>query len=189
MSPDLPVRPAHHTGTSPTGVSLQVVVMGVSATGKSTVAAAVAADRGWDLVEGDDLHPASNVAKMQSGEPLTDEDRAPWLDRVNERARGHAGAGHSAVITCSALKRSYRDRLRVGVPTMFFLHLHGAYEVLEPRMAQRQRHFMPTGLLRSQFDTLEPLAEDEDGVVVDVAASLQEVVADARAAVAERLRR
>lgn len=171
-----------------TPACLQVVVMGVSATGKSTVAAAIAADRGWELVEGDDLHPARNVEKMRSGEPLTDEDRAPWLARVNEQARAHADAGRSAVLTCSALKRAYRDRLRDGVPTMFFLHLTADHDTLEPRMAARSRHFMPTGLLRSQLDTLEPLGEDEDGVAVDVTGELPVVLLAARRAVDDRAR-
>jgi gluconokinase len=168
---------------------LQVVVMGVSATGKSTVGLVVAEDLGWDFIEGDDLHPQSNVTKMAAGDPLTDEDRAPWLDEISDRARRQAAAGRSSVLTCSALKRAYRDRLRAGVPAMFFLHLDGAYEVLEPRMQHRERHFMPTGLLRSQFDTLEPLEPGEDGAVVDVAGSVEEVVDAARRAVRERLRK
>lgn len=168
--------------------SLQVVVMGVSATGKSTVARQVAEQLGWTFVEGDDLHPRSNVDKMESGEPLTDQDRAPWLDEINRVAHAHVAEQRSSVITCSALRRAYRERLGEGVDTMFFLHLHAAYEVLEPRMAQREKHFMPTGLLRSQFDTLELLADDEDGVVVDVAPGSDEVVAEALDAVRTRLR-
>ena len=171
-----------------TGEHLQVVVMGVSATGKSTVGAGVADRLGWDFIEGDDLHPPENVAKMESGEALTDQDRAPWLDRVSDRAQAQAEAGHSSVLTCSALKRAYRDRLRAGVPAMFFLHLAAPHEILEPRMQQRSRHFMPPSLLRSQFDTLEPLDEDEDGVAVDVSGTIDEVVAAAHEAVAARLR-
>jgi gluconokinase len=171
-----------------TSESLQVVVMGVSATGKSTVGAAVADHLGWEFIEGDDLHPRENVAKMEAGEPLTDDDRAPWLDRVSDRAEKEARAGRSSVLTCSALKRSYRDRLRHGVPAMFFLHLAAPHAVLEPRMQERSRHFMPASLLRSQFETLEPLGQDEDGVTVDVSGTLLEVVAAARRAVEERLR-
>jgi gluconokinase len=163
--------------------------MGVSATGKSTIGIAVAEDLGWDFIEGDDLHPASNVAKMAAGDPLTDEDRAPWLDEISDRASRQAAAGRSSVVTCSALKRAYRDRLRAGVAGMFFLHLDGGYAVLEPRMQQRERHFMPTGLLRSQIDTLEPLEQDEDGTVVDVAGTVEEVVDAARRAVRARLRK
>jgi gluconokinase len=162
--------------------------MGVSSTGKSTVAARLAARLGWHFVEGDDLHPPANVAKMEAGEPLTDEDRAPWLDEVNARAREHAAAGNSALLTCSALRRTYRDRLRAEVPSMFFLHLAAPYEVLEPRMQHRERHFMPASLLRSQFDTLEPLDDDEDGTVVDVSGTLDQVASAAHQAVESRLR-
>ncbi len=156
--------------------------MGVSATGKSTVARTLADELDWTFVEGDDLHPAGNVARMESGLPLTDEDRAPWLDAINRVARQHAAAGRSSVITCSALRRAYRERLHDGVDAMFFLHLHASYDVLEPRMQQRQKHFMPTGLLRSQLETLEPLEDDEDGVVVDVSPGAAEVAQDALAA-------
>lgn len=165
---------------------LQVVVMGVSATGKSSVALLLAERLGWEFVEGDDLHPPANVEKMREGVPLTDTDREPWLDLVNARARERARGGASSVITCSALRRAYRDRLEDGVPAMHFVHLHAPYAVLEPRMARRQRHFMPTGLLRSQFATLEPLQPDEDGTVVDVSGTLEEVVELALAAVRRR---
>lgn len=167
---------------------LQVIVMGVSGTGKSTVATALADQLDWPFIEGDDLHPRSNVAKMESGEPLTDEDRAPWLEAIRDRAQQEAAAGRSAVITCSALKRQYRDLLRDGVDEMFFVHLHGTQEVLEPRMAERKRHFMPPKLLRSQLDTLEPLQDDEDGVVVDISGTVDEVISDAGRAVTGRLR-
>lgn len=167
---------------------LQVVVMGVSGTGKSTVAAALADRLDWPFIEGDDLHPRSNVAKMESGEPLTDDDRAPWLAAIREHALEESAAGRSAVITCSALKRQYRDSLREGVGAMFFVHLHGTQEVLEPRMARRERHFMPAGLLQSQLDTLEPLHDDEDGVVVDISGTVEEVIALSVRAVTERLR-
>jgi gluconokinase len=169
-------------------MSLQVIVMGVSGTGKSTIATALAEQLGWPFIEGDDLHPRSNVAKMESGEPLTDDDRAPWLEAIRERALEGAAAGRSTVITCSALKRQYRDSLRDGVGAMFFVHLHGTQEVLEPRMAKRERHFMPTGLLQSQLDTLEPLDDDEDGAVVDISGTVDEVIDRAGRAVADRLR-
>jgi gluconokinase len=169
--------------------ALQVVVMGVSGTGKSTVATALAEHLGWPFVEGDDLHPAGNVAKMASGEPLTDADRAPWLATIRARARAEAAAGRSSVITCSALRRRYRDVLRDGAGAMFFLHLHARPDVLEPRMVHRRGHFMPSRLLESQLHTLEPLEEDEDGVVVDVSGTVEEVVAAAQEAVTARLHR
>lgn len=157
--------------------------MGVSATGKSTVGIALAERLGWEFIEGDDLHPRSNVAKMESGEPLTDEDRAPWLESIRRRAAEKAEAGENAVITCSALKRAYRDTLRSGVGPMFFVHLAAGEDVLAPRMSRRERHFMPTGLLRSQLDTLEPLEEDEPGVVVDISGTVEQVLATAYDAV------
>ena len=167
---------------------LQVVVMGVTGTGKSTVATELAEQLGWTFVEGDDLHPRSNVAKMESGEPLTDDDRAPWLETIRSRAQEEAAAGRSAFITCSALRRKYRDLLREGAEPMFFLHLHAGEDVLAARLAERKGHFMPAGLLRSQLETLEPLEYAEDGVVVDVSVPVGEVVAAARRAVDERLR-
>ena len=162
---------------------LHVVVMGVSGTGKSTVGALLAADLGGTLGEGDSYHPAANIAKMSSGTPLTDEDRMPWLRTLAQVTRDRHAEGLSTVLTCSALRRCYRDVLREGVPgtESFFVHLHADFAVLERRMRERE-HFMPPSLLRSQFDTLEPLEDDERGVVVDVAAPLSEVMARARAA-------
>lgn len=168
---------------------LQVVVMGVSATGKSSVATGLCEALGWTFVEGDDLHPESNVAKMAAGEPLTDADRAPWLDRVNARMREQAAAGSSTVLTCSALKHRYRDRLRDRVPAVFFLHLHAPFEVLEPRMTGREKHFMPTSLLTSQFETLESLTEDEDGQLLDVSPDLDTVIEHAVGVVRRRAAR
>ena len=176
-------------GGADTGEALQVVVIGVSGTGKSAVGAALAARLGWPFIEGDDLHPPRNVAKMAAGQPLDDDDRAPWLESIRLRAAERSAAGRSTVITCSALKRKYRDALRAGVGAMFFVHLDGSYEVLQPRMARRERHFMPTRLLRSQLETLEPLGVDEDGAVVDVSGDVETVVAAAVQVVADRLRR
>jgi gluconokinase len=167
---------------------LQTVVMGVSGTGKTVVGRRLAASLGWHFVEGDDLHPPANVAKMQSGEPLTDEDRAPWLDEINARARQHHHAGDASVLTCSALRRVYRDRLRDDVPSMFFVHLRGGSDVVAPRLQRRAGHFMPASLLQSQLDTLEPLEADEDGAVIDVSGTEDEVAAAALAAVRRRLR-
>ncbi|WP_228942578.1 gluconokinase [Nocardioides sp. Leaf374] len=166
---------------------LQVVVMGVSATGKSTVARGLADELGWPMVEGDDLHPEANIAKMEAGEPLTDTDREPWLDRIAVALRSDVEAGRPGVVTCSALKRSYRDRLRAGAPNVFFVHLHTDPAVLRERMARRERHFMPTSLLDSQLETLEPLDADEQGAVVDVAPPVEEVVAEAARVVRARL--
>ncbi len=142
------------------------VVMGVSGCGKTTVGAAFAATIGGQFVDGDDLHPPENVAKMASGQPLTDADRWPWLDLVAGALTGNV------VIGCSALKRAYRDRIRGGAEDgagpVRFLHLAGSQHVIAARMAARPGHFMPLGLLDSQFATLEPLGVDEDGVTVDI---------------------
>lgn len=154
--------------------ALVLVVMGVTGTGKSTVAGLLAARLGWDLEEGDDLHPASNVAAMHAGTPLTDEDRWPWLDRVSAWISAHAGAGNPGIITCSSLKRSYRDRLRK--PGVVFVHLDGSPELLRSRLASRRDHFMPAALIDSQLATLEPLGPDECGVVVPLGGSPQDEV-------------
>ncbi len=128
------------------------------------------------------MHSATNVAKMAAGEPLTDADRAPWLASIRDWISQQAEAGHSVVVTCSALKRSYRDVLRDAAPT-FFVHLHAPFEVLEKRMKLRTKHFMPPGLLRSQFDALEELGDDEAGAVVDVSPPQDEVLEEALNAV------
>jgi gluconokinase len=161
---------------------LHVVVMGVAGTGKSTIAQRLAAELGTILAEGDDFHPAANITKMSAGIPLDDADRLPWLHALAAwTARQHA-AGQATVVTCSALRVTYRDVLRVGVPETptRFLHLVAPREVLAGRMASRE-HFMPASLLDSQLDTLEPLAADEDGIVVDVSAQIDDVVARALA--------
>jgi gluconokinase len=154
---------------------MHIVVMGVTATGKTTVASEVAAELGCEYIEGDELHPSRNIAKMEQGIPLTDEDRWPWLQAIAELVAVKEFEGTSTVVTCSALKRSYRDVLRDAAPT-FFLHLHAPFEVLEERMQHRTKHFMPTTLLHSQFDTLEELGDDEAGAVIDVSPPLDEVV-------------
>jgi gluconokinase len=141
-----------------------LVVMGVSGTGKSTVAAVLAGRLRWELAEGDDLHPPENVAKMASGQPLTDEDRWPWLDKVAAWIKDRARSGRTGVITCSALKRRYRNRL--SGPGVMFVHLAADKELIAARMAARRHHFMPPGLLDSQFEALEPIEPDENAVVI-----------------------
>lgn len=148
------------------GAQPRIVVMGVSASGKSSVAIELAHLIGADFIDADDLHPAANVAKMASGIPLDDEDRAPWLAAVGQALSRAEGA----VVACSALKRSYRDRLRAVAPGVVFVHLTGSVDLLTKRAQRREGHFMPPALLRSQLDTLEPLEDDEAGVEIDVAA-------------------
>ncbi|EFV12327.1 gluconokinase [Segniliparus rugosus] len=155
-----------------------VVVMGVSGCGKSTIAGLLAEERGWDLLEGDQLHPPENIAKMSAGIPLADEDRWPWLAAVAAWIRERSAVGADAVVSCSALKRAYRDRLRGGSPEgeVVFAHLDGPCDVLAERMAHRA-HFMPASLLDSQLADLERLGPDEPGLVVDLRQSPQEQAA------------
>ncbi|WP_329290268.1 gluconokinase [Streptomyces pseudovenezuelae] len=160
-----------------------VVVMGVAGTGKTTIGPLLAARLGVPYAEGDDFHPQANIAKMSAGTPLTDDDRWPWLDAIGSWAHGRAGLG--GVVSCSALKRSYRDRLRAEAPGVVFVHLAGDRSLIADRMSHRQGHFMPTALLDSQFATLQPLQEDEAGVVVDVSGGPQEITERAAKALAE----
>ncbi|WP_144712556.1 gluconokinase [Curtobacterium pusillum] len=138
--------------------------MGVSGSGKSTVAAMVAEQLGWDFAEGDSMHPQSNVDKMHAGTPLTDDDRWPWLDVVASWIRGHLADGTPGVVTCSALKRSYRDVLRA--PGVVFVHVAGSSDLIGDRMSQRSGHFMPASLLASQLATLELPEDDEVHITV-----------------------
>lgn len=153
-----------------------VVVMGVAGTGKSTVAKAIATLMGWTYAEGDAFHPQANVDKMAAGTPLTDEDRWPWLNLIGEWISEQVAQGESAVVTCSALRRVYRDVLRESRPQVRFLHLYDSQELIEERMAARKDHFMPPSLLPSQFATLEQLEPDEPGVTVSVQGEVPEVI-------------
>ena len=166
--------------------NLHVVVMGVSGCGKTTVAEALRDRLRLTFAEGDAHHPKANVDKMASGQPLTDEDRRPWLDALVRWTRERQAEGVSTVLSCSALRRRYRDVLREADPDTFFVHLHADFEVLAERMRQRA-HFMPAALLESQFDTLEPLGDGELGIRIDVARPVDEVVATAEAAIRPRL--
>ncbi|MGN8026869.1 gluconokinase [Microbacterium sp. 22242] len=152
-----------------------LVIMGVSGSGKSTLAGVLAGSLGWPLQEGDDLHPAANVAKMEAGIPLTDEDRRPWLELIRDWIAARQKAGESGVVTCSALRRSYREIL--ARPGVEFVHLQGTQHDLAERLGRRLGHFMPASLLDSQLDTLEPLGADEAGFVVDAALPVQEAAA------------
>ncbi|WP_066927093.1 gluconokinase [Streptomyces sp. NBRC 110611] len=176
--------------------------MGVAGTGKTTIGPLVAAELGVPYAEGDDFHPAANIAKMSAGTPLDDDDRGPWLDAIGAWAHGRSGRG--GVVSSSALKRVYRDRLRAaalgstlgrtsgstpgtpGAPGLVFLHLTGDRALIEARMAGRKGHFMPTALLDSQFATLEPLGRDEAGVAVDVSGTPEEIAGRAVAALRAR---
>lgn len=146
-----------------------LVIMGVSGSGKSTVAEALAARiDGGEYIDGDDLHPASNVAKMSAGRPLDDVDRAPWLDAVGRAMAASVAAGRTPVMACSALKRVYRRRILAQEPEAFFVLLDVRQEELVRRVHQRRGHFMPVSLLASQLATLQPLTAGEPGTTVQV---------------------
>ncbi|KAF4408132.1 gluconokinase [Streptomyces lycii] len=159
-----------------------VVVMGVSGTGKSTVGRLLADRLGVPYAEADEFHPPANIAKMSAGSPLDDSDREPWLDAIGAWAASRTGLG--GVVSCSALKRVYRDRLRAAAPGLFFVHLAGDRELIAGRLARREDHFMPGALLDSQFTTLEPLRCDEHGTTVPVMAEPAEITERAAAALA-----
>ncbi|MCZ0729526.1 gluconokinase [Mycolicibacterium iranicum] len=150
-----------------------IVVMGVSGSGKSTVGAALAQRLRVPFADADDFHPPENIAKMTAGHALDDDDRYPWLEAIGEWLAQHPDGG---VMSCSALKRVYRDQLRQHRADIEFLHLAGSPETIGRRQASRPGHFMPAALLASQFETLEPLEPDEQGVAIDVDQSIDSIV-------------
>jgi gluconokinase len=155
---------------------MQVIVMGVSGVGKTTVAQGVSARLGWSYAEGDAFHSAASVAQLAGGHPLTDDDRWPWLRAIGVWLDEQIGAGRPSVVTCSALRRVYRDLLREGRPEVFFLHLVAGEGLVAGRVSTRTDHYMPPSLLHSQYGTLEPLEPDEPGVVVPVEGTVDEVL-------------
>jgi gluconokinase len=150
-----------------------IVVMGVSGSGKSTVGAALAQRLRVPFADADDFHPQANIEKMSSGHPLDDDDRRPWLEAIGQWLAQHSDGG---VMSCSALKRKYRDQLRTHCADVEFLHLAGTLEVIGRRQASRPGHFMPPALLASQFETLEALEPDEHGVTIDVDQSIDSII-------------
>ena len=161
--------------------------MGVSGSGKTTIATGIAQALGWSLLEGDTLHPAANVEKMKSGVPLNDEDRWPWLRAIAAAIDEMRAQGRSAVVACSALKRAYRDVLIGYRPDVVLVYLRGDKALIAARMAARKGHFMPPALLDSQFATLEEPGDDERPIVVSVAGTPEEAVAEAVARLKERI--
>src|SRR3954463_2782779 len=162
-----------------------IVVMGVAGAGKTTIASGLAERLGVPFVEGDSLHPPANVKKMAAGIPLTDEDRWPWLDAIGERMEVERATGHGVVVSCSALKHSYRDALRKKVAgRVQFVLLDGSPELISSRMRKRKGHFMPAALLDSQFATLERPSADEHAVVLDISHTIPSLVAEAVRSVA-----
>ena len=162
-------RPARSPGVAHTSIGpVVVVVMGVSGSGKTTVSALLAAALGCQFQEGDDLPPAANLEKMKSGTSLTDADRLPWLHKIAEEIDAWRVRHESGVLTCSALKRSYRDIIIDGRPGVALVYLKGCYDLIHRRMAARHGHFMPVALLDSQFATLQEPTPDEHPITVDV---------------------
>ncbi len=158
-----------------TGVDRSIIlVMGVSGSGKSTVGAMLASRLGWTYAEADAFHPAANIEKMAAGHPLTDEDRAPWLAAIGAWIDGQLAAGQPGVVTCSALKRRYRDRLRR--PQVHLVYLRGSRDLIADRMAARQGHFFATAMLDSQFADLEEPDPDEDALTVSVGDAPEQIV-------------
>jgi gluconokinase len=155
-----------------------IVVMGVSGSGKSTVAQGLVDRLGWEFAEGDDFHPPANVEKMRAGQPLDDDDRWPWLRRLADWIGERERSGRSVVVTCSALRRSYRDLLRDGHPSVWFAHVTADPGVLRERVTSRTGHYMPVSLLESQLATLEPLQDDEPGARVSGAGAPETVVGE-----------
>jgi carbohydrate kinase (thermoresistant glucokinase family) len=161
-----------------------ILVMGVSGSGKTTLGQALAAALGWPLIEADDFHSPANVAKMKNGIPLTDADRAPWLEAVQEAMAQYTGRGQSVVVSCSALKKSYRDLLRRSAPSLLTVCLSADKSTLRDRLAHRPGHFMPADLLDSQFATLEPPVAGEQALTLDADAPVAANVAAVLAALA-----
>jgi gluconokinase len=155
-----------------------LIVMGVAGSGKSTIGEALAERLGWRYQDGDSFHPASNVAKMRAGQPLTDEDRWPWLQAIAGEIDRLSAAHERAVVACSALRRVYRDILVHGRHDIGIVYLEGTQALIGERLGRRKGHFMPPGLLASQFKTLEPPTSDEHPITVSIDAPVEAIVDD-----------
>jgi gluconokinase len=165
-------------GNKAGGNPCALIVMGVSGSGKSTIGDQLAKRLAWSYEDGDRFHPASNLAKMSAGQPLTDEDRWPWLQAIADEIDRVCEAGEHAVIACSALKRAYRSVLVHGRSDVRIIFLDGTQELIAGRLARRKGHFMPPGLLASQFGTLEPPGATENPVIVSADAPVDAIIGD-----------
>lgn len=151
---------------------MKIVVMGVTGCGKTTVGFALAEKLGITFIDSDDLHSVENKRKMSSGTPLNDSDRQPWLQAVSDTLQSY----EKIVVACSALKKSYREKILAGAPTTQFIHLVGSQELITARLSERSHEFMPIELLDSQFQTLEPLKQSEGGKAIEISQSIEEIV-------------
>ncbi len=168
-------------GRAGSGASVTIVLMGVAGSGKSTVLKRISERWGWLSADADDFHSPANVARMATGQPLTDGDRWPWLGALAGWIGARESAAENGVLTCSALKRVYRDVLRDGHPSVRFVHLVAAPGTLQTRVEQRLGHFMPASLVGTQLEVLEPLEADEPGMVVSSERSVDQVIDDIEA--------
>jgi len=157
-----------------------LIIFGVSGAGKTTVGKLLARELGWSFIEADDFHPAANIEKMRSGHPLTDKDRWPWLEQLRQQIERSFSAGENAVLACSALKRAYRDRLRVS-DEVKFVFLSGDYALVEKQLRSRHGHFMNAALLQSQFDDLEEPKADENVLTIELGRTPEEIVESIKA--------
>jgi gluconokinase len=156
-----------------------IILMGVSGAGKTTIGRQLAEALGWEFLDGDAFHPPANVARMSRGEPLTDADRAPWLERLHELIAQRLDTEEPVVLAASALKRDYRRRLHAGHPRVAFVFLRGDHDLIQRRLNRRRDHYMPSALLQSQFAALEP---PEDALTVDITQTPAAIVREIRAA-------
>ncbi|ANO32018.1 gluconokinase [Vibrio breoganii] len=163
-----------------------IIVMGVCASGKSTIGAQLAQKLGYKFIDGDDLHPRANIQKMASGMPLDDDDRTPWLERIRDAAYSLESKNEHGVIVCSALKKKYRDQIREGNGNVTFLFLDGSMDLIMERMKQRKGHFMKLNMVTSQFEALERPDAEPKTIVVDIDCSIAEVVERSAAAITEK---
>ncbi|EGU37354.1 thermoresistant gluconokinase [Vibrio ichthyoenteri ATCC 700023] len=156
-----------------------VIVMGVCACGKSTIGEQLAQKLGRKFIDGDDLHPRANIQKMASGQPLNDDDRKPWLERIRDASYSLESKNEHGIIVCSALKKKYRDQIREGNENVTFLFLDGSKDLIMERMRQRQGHFMKENMVNSQFETLERPDSEPQTIVVSIDCSIAEIVDNA----------
>ncbi|MCJ2376042.1 gluconokinase [Vibrio sp. ZSDZ34] len=162
-----------------------IIVMGVCASGKSTIGQKVAAKLGRKFIDGDDLHPKANILKMASGQPLNDDDRVPWLERIRDAAFSLECKNEHGILVCSALKKKYRDQIREGNKNVTFLFLNGDFSLILERMRDRNGHFMKENMVKSQFDALERPDHEPQTLVIDIDGEVSDVVALAAASILE----